>query len=145
LRSTLDIPVIARVNGHALGGGFEMMLGCDLVVAAAEASFGLPEPRVGLLPLDGGMVLLQRQVAFRQAMGVLLTGRRFSAAEAQSWGLVHQVHPGTELAKAVREYADMLARKPTRPLAEMKARINTIARTGVPEVNAMTEGFLDRE
>jgi crotonobetainyl-CoA hydratase len=82
LRSTLDIPVIARINGHALGGGFEMMLGCDLVIAAAEASFGLPEPRVGLLPLDGGMVLLQRQVPFRQAMGVLLTGRRFSAAEA---------------------------------------------------------------
>ena len=67
LRTTLDIPVIARVNGHALGGGFEMMLGCDLVIAAAEASFGLPEPRVGLLPLEGGMVLLQRPVPFRQA------------------------------------------------------------------------------
>ena len=59
LRDTLDVPVIARVNGHALGGGFEMMLGCDIVVASADATFGLPEPRVGRLPLDGGMVLLR--------------------------------------------------------------------------------------
>ena len=58
LRETLDIPVIARVNGHAVGGGFEMVLGCDLVVAADHASFGLPEARVGRLPLDGGMTLL---------------------------------------------------------------------------------------
>jgi crotonobetainyl-CoA hydratase len=104
LRSTLDIPVIARVNGHALGGGFEMMLGCDLVVAAAEASFGLPEPRVGLLPLDGGMVLLQRQVPFRQAMGVLLTGRRFSAAEALAMGLVNEVVPRAGLDMAVERW-----------------------------------------
>ena len=55
LRTTLDVPVIARVNGHALGGGFEMVLGCDIVIAAQEAGFGLPEPRVGRLPLDGGM------------------------------------------------------------------------------------------
>ena len=80
LRTTLDVPVIARVNGHALGGGFEMVLGCDIVIAAQEATFGLPEPRVGRLPLDGGMVLLARQIPFRPAMGMLLTGRRISAA-----------------------------------------------------------------
>ncbi|HSW26706.1 MAG TPA: enoyl-CoA hydratase-related protein, partial [Burkholderiaceae bacterium] len=61
LRETLNIPVIARVNGYALGGGFEMVLGCDIVVACEEASFGLPEPLVGRMPLDGGMTLLQRQ------------------------------------------------------------------------------------
>src|ERR1700676_3960356 len=72
LRETLDVPVIARVNGHALGGGMEMVLGCDIVVAAEKATFGLPEPRVGRLPLDGGMVLLQRQIGFRPAMGMLL-------------------------------------------------------------------------
>ena len=58
LRTTLDIPVIAQVNGYALGGGFEMVLGCDIVIAAEEAQFGLPEPRVGRLPLEGGMVRL---------------------------------------------------------------------------------------
>jgi crotonobetainyl-CoA hydratase len=113
LRTTLDIPVIARVNGHALGGGFEMVLGCDLVVAAAEARFGLPEPRVGRLPLDGGMVLLQRQVPFRQAMGMLLTGRRLSAAEALAMGLVNQVVPRAELDTAVERWlADILACAP---------------------------------
>jgi crotonobetainyl-CoA hydratase len=113
LRTTLDIPVIARVNGHALGGGFEMVLGCDLVVAAAEASFGLPEPRIGRLPLDGGMVLLQRQVPFRQAMGMLLTGRRLSAAEALAMGLVNQVVPRGELDTAVERWlADILACAP---------------------------------
>jgi enoyl-CoA hydratase/carnithine racemase len=59
-------------------------------------------------------------------------------------GLVHRVVPGAGLAAAVREYATQLAAKPFRPLAEMKARINAIARAGIPEVNAMTEGFLDR-
>jgi crotonobetainyl-CoA hydratase len=113
LRTTLDIPVIARINGHALGGGFEMMLGCDLVIAAAEASFGLPEPRVGRLPLDGGMALLHRQVPFRQAMGVLLTGRRFSAAEALAMGLVNEVVPRAELDTAVERWiGDILSCAP---------------------------------
>ena len=71
--------------------------------------------------------------------------RRYSAAEAQAIGLVHQVVPGEALGRAVGDYAAMLAKKPFKPLAEVKARINTIARTGLPEVNAMTEGFLDRE
>jgi enoyl-CoA hydratase/carnithine racemase len=101
LRTTLDIPVIARVNGHALGGGFEMVLGCDIVIAAEEASFGLPEPRVGRLPLDGGMVLLARQIPLRPAMGMLLTGRRISAAQALEWGLINEVVPRAELDAAV--------------------------------------------
>ena len=74
LRETLNVPLIARVNGYALGGGFEMVLGCDIVVACDEASFGLPEPLVGRMPLDGGMTLLQRQIPYRVAMGMLLTG-----------------------------------------------------------------------
>ncbi|HXW23165.1 MAG TPA: enoyl-CoA hydratase-related protein [Xanthobacteraceae bacterium] len=106
LRETLDVPVIARVNGHAVGGGFEMVLGCDIVIAAAEATFGLPEPRVGRLPLDGGMTLLQRQVPFHLAMGLLLTGRRISAAEAFRMGLVNEVVPRAELDAAVGRWVD---------------------------------------
>ena len=113
LRETLDVPVIARVNGHALGGGLEMALGCDLIIAAEEASFGLPEPRVGLLPLDGGVVLLQRQVPFRQAMGMLLTGRRIPAAEAYRIGLINEVVPRAGLDAAVERWvADILACAP---------------------------------
>ena len=86
LRETLNVPVIARVNGYALGGGFEMVLGCDLVVACDEASFGLPEALVGRMPLDGGMTLLQRQIPYRQAMAMLLTGQRVIAhASASRW------------------------------------------------------------
>ena len=96
----LSVPVIARVNGLALGGGFEMVLGCDLVIAAESASFGLPEPRVGRLPLDG-MVLLPRRIPRATAMGILLTGRRISAAQALEHGLVNEVVPDEALDAAV--------------------------------------------
>ncbi len=126
LRTTLDVPVIARVNGHALGGGFEMMLGCDIVVAAEEAGLGLPEPRVGRLPLDGGMVLLQRQIPYRAAMGVLLTGRRLKAAEALGLGIVNEVVPRANLDDAVdRWLADILACAPL----SVRAIKQTVRRT----------------
>jgi crotonobetainyl-CoA hydratase len=108
LRTTLDVPVIARVNGHAAGGGFEMVLGCDIVIAAAEATFSLPEARVGRLPLDGGMTLLQRQIPFRAAMGIMLTGRRVGAAEALSLGIVNEVVPRAELDAAVDRWLENL-------------------------------------
>jgi crotonobetainyl-CoA hydratase len=101
LRQTLDVPVLARVNGFALGGGFEMVLGCDIAVACEDASFGLPEARVGRLPLDGGMTLLQRQIAFRPAMGILLTGRRVPAREALALGIVNEVVPRSDLDSSV--------------------------------------------
>jgi crotonobetainyl-CoA hydratase len=106
LRETLNVPVIARVNGHAVGGGFEMMLGCDIVVAVEEATFGLPEARVGRLPLDGGMTLLQRQIPFRHAMGLLLTGRRMKAAEAHAMGLINEVTTRKNLDAAVQRWVD---------------------------------------
>jgi len=106
LRETLDVPVVARVNGHAVGGGFEMVLGCDIIVAAEGSTFGLPEARVGRLPLDGGMTLLQRQVPHHLAMGVLLTGKRMSAAEAFRIGLVNEVAPRAELDAAVARWVE---------------------------------------
>src|SRR6266571_4557417 len=113
LRQTLDVPVLARVNGFALGGGFEMVLGCDIVVACDDASFGLPEARVGRLPLDGGMTLLQRQIAFRPAMGILLTGRRVPAREALALGIVNEVVPRSELDSTVDRWVqDVLACAP---------------------------------
>ena len=105
LRETLNVPVIARVNGFALGGGFEMVLGCDIVVACDEASFGLPEPLVGRLPLDGGMTLLQRQIPFRQAMGMMLTGQRIKAQRALELGLINEVVPRAELDTAVERWS----------------------------------------
>jgi enoyl-CoA hydratase/carnithine racemase len=108
LRETLNVPVLARVNGFALGGGFEMVLGCDLVVACEEASFGLPEALVGRMPLDGGMTLLQRQIPFRQAMGVMLTGQRMSARRALELGLINEVVPRAELDDAVARWTQAI-------------------------------------
>lgn len=108
LRETLNVPVLARVNGFALGGGFEMVLGCDLVVACEEASFGLPEALVGRMPLDGGMTLLQRQIPFRQAMGVMLTGQRMSARRALELGLINEVVPRAGLDDAVARWTQAI-------------------------------------
>jgi len=113
LRRTLDGPVIARVNGHAAGGGFEMVLGCDIVLAVEQATFSLPEARVGRLPLDGGMTLLQRQIPFRAAMGIMLTGRRVPATEALALGIVNEVVPRAGLDEAVdRWLKDILSCAP---------------------------------
>ncbi|SDA99167.1 enoyl-CoA hydratase-related protein [Sinorhizobium sp. NFACC03] len=126
-RRSLDVPVIARVNGYALGGGFEMVLGCDIVVASTKAAFGLPEARVGRLPLDGGMVLLQRRIPHNLAMGVLLTGRRFSAAEMQSFGIVNEVaEPGELDAAVARWVAEIVACAPL----SLRAIKQTVNRTG---------------
>ena len=108
LRDTLNIPVIARVNGFALGGGFEMVLGCDIVIACEEATFGLPEPLVGRLPLDGGMTLLQRQIPHRIALGMLLTGQRISAKRALEIGLINEVVPRAELDAAVARWVGQI-------------------------------------
>ncbi|MBI3458294.1 MAG: enoyl-CoA hydratase/isomerase family protein, partial [Candidatus Rokubacteria bacterium] len=93
----------------------------------------------------GSTTRLVRLLGPARAKEIIMEGRRYPAAEAQALGLIHRVVPGAALDKAVREYAERLAAKPFRPLAEVKARINAIARTGIPEVNAVTDGFLDRE
>ena len=108
LRQTLSVPVLARVNGFALGGGLELVIGCDLAVAADTAEFGFVEPRVGRLPLDGGVVALTRQLPAKWAMEVLLTGRRFSAEEAARMALVNEVVPPAQLDAAVERWLDLL-------------------------------------
>ncbi len=104
LRQSLTIPVIARVAGVALGGGMEMVLGCDIVIASERARFALPEARVGRLPLDGGMVHLQRRIPRNIAAGLMLTGRMLSAAEAYHYGLVNEMAPPELLDDAVERW-----------------------------------------
>ena len=137
LRQTLDVPVIARVNGHAAGGGFEMVLGCDIVVAAEEATFSLPEARVGRLPLDGGMVLLQRQIPHRAAMGIMLTGRRVKAPEALTLGIVNEVLPRAALDEAVERWlADICACAPL-SLRAIKQTVRRTAHLSAVEAQAL--------
>ena len=102
-------PVIARVDGYALGGGFELVLACDLAVASDRAVFGLPEAALGLVPGAGGAFRLARQMPLKIALGLVLTGRRFSAAQAQRWGLVNEVVPADELDACTDDWARAIA------------------------------------
>jgi dehydration protein DpgD len=99
-------PIIAAVNGYAMGGGFEIALACDLIIAAEHARFGLPEPRVGLVAGAGGIHRLPQQVPLKQAMGMLLSGKQISAQEAYRLGLVNEVVPGANLMAAAERWAN---------------------------------------
>ncbi|BCK68050.1 enoyl-CoA hydratase [Streptomyces libani subsp. rufus] len=92
-RFSMSKPLIARVNGYALGGGFELAMACDMVIAAEHAEFALTEARLGLMAGAGGVFRLTRQAPFRVAMGHLMTGRRMSATRAYELGLVNEVAP----------------------------------------------------
>lgn len=109
-RFDLDKPLIAAVNGVALGGGLEIALACDLIIAEQHARFGLPEPKVGLAALAGGLQRLGRQIGAKRAMGMALTGRLVSAEEALSLGFVNEVVPPGEALAAARRWADEILR-----------------------------------
>lgn len=102
VRHWVDKPVIAAVNGFAMGGGTEIALACDLVIAAEDATFGLPEVKRGLLASAGGVVRVQRQVPFKRALQLALTGDGIDARQAEAWGLVNFLaKPGKALTEAL--------------------------------------------
>jgi len=109
-RFTMSKPVVARINGYALGGGFELALACDIIVAAEHAVFALPEVRLGLVPGAGGAFRLARQLPMKAAMGHLLTGRRLTAARAMHYGLVNDVVEAEHLDRSVAGWTDDLIR-----------------------------------
>jgi crotonobetainyl-CoA hydratase len=122
-------PVVAAVNGLALGGGFELALAADLVVAADSAEFALPEVSLGLVADSGGLLRLPRRLPAAVASQMLLTGRRMGAAEALRWGLVNEVVPRTALLDAALALARSIACNAPLALA------------AVLEVTAATEGM----
>jgi enoyl-CoA hydratase/carnithine racemase len=101
-------PVIAAVNGIAMGGGFEIALACDLIIASENAVFALPEPRVGLAALAGGVHRLPREIGMKRAMGMLLTGRRVSPAEGKELGFVNEVVPAGEALSGAKRWAEQI-------------------------------------
>jgi crotonobetainyl-CoA hydratase len=108
-RHWVDKPVVAAVNGYALGGGTELALACDLVVASEEARFGLPEVRRGLFAAAGGLVRLQRQIPIKRAAEIALTGEPIDATTALDWGLVNRVVPHGEVMTAALALAETVA------------------------------------
>ena len=107
-RHDLDKPVIAAVNGVAMGGGFEIALACDMIIASDQARFALPEPRVGLAAGASGMQRLSRQIPLKKAMGMLLTGRHVSAQEGYELGFVTAVVPHAKLMEEARRWAGQI-------------------------------------
>jgi len=107
-RFDLTKPLIAAVNGVAMGGGFEIALACDIIVASEAAVFALPEPRVGLAALAGGLHRLPRAIGTKRAVGMILTGRRVTAAEGAALGFVNEVVAPGELMAAAKRWAQQI-------------------------------------
>lgn len=116
----IDKPVIAAVNGLALGGGFELALACDLIVAADTARFGLTEASLGLIADSGGVIRLPRRVPRAVATEMLLTGRIIDATEAARWGLATRVVPPTELMTTAIELAERIVAMAPLSIAAVK-------------------------
>jgi len=107
-RFDLHKPVIAAVNGVSMGGGFEIALACDLIIASDKAKFALPEPKVGLAALAGGLNRLPRQIGPKRALGMILTGRHVTPEEGKELGFVNEVVPHDELMDAAMRWANLI-------------------------------------
>ena len=120
----LAIPVIAAVNGYALGGGCEMALACDFIYASEKAVFGLPEINLGVIPGFGGTQRLPRLVGANRAKEMIFTGKHLNAAEAREIGLVNRIFPPDELLPAAMETAKLIAGKGKASLCAAKQTVN---------------------
>ncbi|QUQ69270.1 enoyl-CoA-hydratase DpgD [Kutzneria sp. CA-103260] len=142
-RFTLSKPVVARVRGYALGGGFELVLACDIVIASEDAVFGLPEVQLGLIAGAGGVFRLPRQLPQKVAMGYLLTGRRMDATTALRYGLVNEVVPVDELDGCVASWTDSLVR--AAPLSVRAIKEAALRSLDLPLEEAFTASYLWEE
>lgn len=141
-RFDLAKPVIAAVNGYALGGGFELALACDIIIASEAASFGLPEPLVGAVALGGGLHRLPRQIGLKNAMGLILTSRRVSAQEGYRMGFVNEVAPADKLEDVVAGYcADILKGAPIAVQASKMTVQRGLAEESLQDAMAAQENY----
>jgi crotonobetainyl-CoA hydratase len=134
----LKKPVISAINGMAVGGGFEIALATDLVIAADHAEFFLPEMQRGFLPDVGAIQILPRKLPYNVAMELLYTGRRMSAQEAASWGLVCRVCPANELMSRARALAHDVAQGAPLALQALKEVVPAIYNLPLPQAFAAT-------
>ena len=119
-------PVIAAVNGFAVGGGFELALACDIIVASATAKFGLTEPRVGLAALGGGIQRLIREIGLKRASAMLLTARQVSAEEGLRLGFVNELAPPADLVTVAMRWADEMLMCSPASISATKAIANAL-------------------
>lgn len=135
-RFDLNKPLIAAVDGVAMGGGFELALACDILLATPKSVFALPEPKVGLAALAGGIQRLPREIGLKRAMGMMLTGRRVAAQEGYELGFVTDVVEGDILDAARRWAAEILAASPMSVRATKEAALRGL---DTPLAQALTE------
>jgi crotonobetainyl-CoA hydratase len=135
----LKKPVISAINGMAVGGGFEIALATDLVIAADHAEFFLPEMQRGFLPDVGAIQILPRKLPYNVAMDLLYTGRRMNAEEAQQWGLVCRVCPASELMEQARALAREVALGAPLALQALKEVVPAIHNLPLPQAFAATK------
>jgi crotonobetainyl-CoA hydratase len=128
----LNKPVICAINGLAFGGGFEIALSCDLLIAAEHATFALPEINSGTVA-DAASIKLPRRIPYHVAMELLLTGRAIDALEAKHWGLVNEIVPASQLLARAREIADALAAGPPLVFAALKEIVRETAHLPVQQ------------
>jgi len=133
--AAIKTPMVAAVSGYALGGGCELALACDMIVAAESAKLGQPEINLGIIPGGGGTQRLARVLGKQRAMELVLTGRRFGAEEARDMGLVNRVAPDDQWLEAAMELAHAVAEKP--PIASRLAKQAVL----VAEETALSPGL----
>jgi len=136
----LSKPLIAAVNGPAIGGGFEMALACDMIVMAEDAYFQLPELQRGFLPDVGGIQRLPRRVPHNVATAMIYTGRRMPAAEAAHWGLAHTVLPADALLEKAHEIAAEIATGAPLAVMALKEVLTAIEQLPLPEAMRVNAG-----
>src|SRR5215813_4147332 len=129
----LNKPVIAALNGHVLGGGLELALACDLLIAADHAEFAMPELPIGILPDSGGIQRLPRRLPYNIALEMLLLGRRMPAAEAKHYGLVNAVVPKEALMATARDWAESIAAGAPLTIQALKEALKAIDGRGIRE------------
>lgn len=132
----LNKPIIAAVNGLAAGGGFELVLACDLIFAAEHAEFFLPEVSIGMIPDSGGVFRLPRRLPRSIAMEMLLSGRKMGAEEAARWGLINSVVPGPELIAQAHTVAEKIADAAPLAVAAVKEVTGTTEYLSIEEAYA---------
>ena len=137
-RWDLDKPVIAAVNGFAMGGGFEVALAADIIIAADTASFALPEPKVGLAALAGGLHRLPRAIGLSRAMAMILTARTVTAAEGKNLGFVAEMVPAADLLARAHEMAAAMCE--LSPLSLRASKQAVLAGLDAPSLRAAYEG-----
>lgn len=128
----LEVPLIAAVNGPAIGAGCDLAMMCDIRVASERASFAESFVQIGLVPGDGGTWFLQRAIGYERAAEMTLTGDRIDAETALAWGMVSRVVPHDELLSAATELADRITKNPPHAL-RMAKRLLQESRTGMLE------------